>query len=379
MKAVRQRLFAPGDGATPPALTGREREEAVLTRCLADLLGGTSPPHNVVLTGPRGNGKTVLLNWFEHACRDHGTDVDVVNLTPNDIPTRDALIDVLAPRGIARLLPRKIGVAAVGSVEWTPSSGAVRNLREKLTARCRKRPLAMLLDEAHTLDPGVGRMLLNASQQVRANAPFLLVLAGTPGLAAHLGAMNVSFWSRLGEGRLGIGLLSDAAARAALVDPLAAHGHGIDADALATVVEESQRYPYFVQLWGAALWERHLVTGAPRLAAADVDAVRPDVAGQVTDYYQERYRELETRGLLAAAVATAPLFQAGADVTASDHAIDAALATTGADAAARLAAREALHRLGYIWSPPGQLPPVVWIAGIPSLMAHVLDHAPSTP
>ena len=379
MKAVRQRLFAPGDGATPPALTGREREEAVLTRCLADLLGGTSPPHNVVLTGPRGNGKTVLLNWFEHACRDHGTDVDVVNLTPNDIPTRDALIDVLAPRGIARLLPRKIGVAAVGSVEWTPSSGAVRNLREKLTARCRKRPLAMLLDEAHTLDPGVGRMLLNASQQVRANAPFLLVLAGTPGLAAHLGAMNVSFWSRLGEGRLGIGLLSDAAARAALVDPLAAHGHGIDADALAAVVEESQRYPYFVQLWGAALWERHLVTGAPRLAAADVDAVRPDVAGQVTDYYQERYRELETRGLLAAAVATAPLFQAGADVTASDHAIDAALATTGADAAARLAAREALHRLGYIWSPPGQLPPVVWIAGIPSLMAHVLDHAPSTP
>ncbi len=379
MKAVRQRLFAPGDGATPPALTGREREEAVLTRCLADLLGGTSPPHNVVLTGPRGNGKTVLLNWFEHACRDHGTDVDVVNLTPNDIPTRDALIDVLAPRGIARLLPRKIGVAAVGSVEWAPSSGAVRNLREKLTARCRKRPLAVLLDEAHTLDLGVGRMLLNASQQVRANAPFLLVLAGTPGLAAHLGAMNVSFWSRLGEGRLGIGLLSDAAARAALVDPLAAHGHGIDADALATVVEESQRYPYFVQLWGAALWERHLVTGATRLAAADVDAVRPDVAGQVTDYYQERYRELETRDLLPAAVAAAPLFQAGADITASDHAIDAALATTGADAAARLAAREALHRLGYIWSPPGQLPPVVWIAGIPSLMAHVLDHAPSTP
>ena len=379
MKAVRQRLFAPGDGATPPALTGREREEAVLTRCLADLLGGTSPPHNVVLTGPRGNGKTVLLNWFEQACRDHGTAVGVMNLTPDDIPTRDALIDVLSPRGIARLLPRKIGVAAVGSVEWAPPSGDVGPLRATLTARCRKKPLVVLLDEAHTLDLGVGRMLLNASQQVRANAPFLLVLAGTPGLAAHLGAMNASFWSRLGEGRLGIGLLSDAATCAALVEPLDAYGEGIDADALATVVEESQRYPYFVQLWGAALWERYLSTGAPRLTAAHVDAVRPDVAGQVTDYYQERYRELEARGLLPAAVATAPLFQAGADVTASDHAIDAALATTGADAAARLAAREALHRLGYIWSPPGQLPPVVWIAGIPSLMTHVLDHAPSTP
>ena len=151
---------------------------------------------------------------------------------------------------------------------------------------------------------------------------------------------------------------------------------GIDADAADAVVEDSQRYPYFVQLWGDALWQQRLATGATRLTAAHVDAARPDVAARVTDYYQERYRELETRGLLPAAVATAPLFQAGADATASDHAIDAALAATGTDAAARLAAREALHRLGYLWSPPGQLPPVVWVAGIPSLMTHVLANAP---
>ena len=198
---TQQRLFTPGTGATPPALTGREREQGVLTECLADLLGGTSPPHDVVLTGPRGTGKTVLINWFERACRDHEPDVDVLKLTPADIPTRDALIEILAPSpGIAKLLPRKLGVAAVGSVEWAPPTGGVRNLRAELTARCRRKPLAALLDEAHTLDLEVGRTLLNASQQVRVDAPFLLVLAGTPGLAAHLGAMDVSFWSRLGEG-----------------------------------------------------------------------------------------------------------------------------------------------------------------------------------
>ena len=98
MKAAEQRAFTPGDGATPPALTGREREEAVLTQCLADLLGGGSPPHNVVLTGPRGTGKTVLLNWFERVCRDRETQVDVIALTPDDIPTGEALIDVLSPR-----------------------------------------------------------------------------------------------------------------------------------------------------------------------------------------------------------------------------------------------------------------------------------------
>ena len=377
MKAAVSRVFSPGTGATPPALTGREREQAVLTQCLADLLDGASPPHDVVLIGPRGNGKTVLLNWFERACRDHEADVDVAALTPNDIPSRDELVELLSPpSSMAKLLPRKVGVAAVGSVEWAPPSAGVRNLRTELTARCRKKPLAVLIDEAHTLDLEVGRTLLNVSQQVRDKAPFLLVLVGTPGLPSHLGAMDASFWGRLGKGRLGIGLLSLAAARAALVEPLADHGVCIDVDTLDAVVEDSQRYPYFIQLWGEALWDQRLGTGATRLTDAHANAARLEVAARITDYYQDRYRELEARGLLAAAVATGPLFQAGAAASASDHAIDAALATTGADAAGRLAAREELNRLGYIWSPPGQLPPVAWVAGIPSLMTHVLDHSP---
>ena len=381
MKAAEQRVFTPGTGADPPALTGREREQAVLTQCLADLLGGASPPHDVVLTGPRGNGKTVLLNWFKRACREREPEVDVAALTPNDIPTRDALVDVLSPPpGLAKLLPRKVGVAAVGSVEWAPRSGGMRNLRAELTARCRKRPLAVLLDEAHTLDLEVGRTLLNTSQQVRDEAPFLLVLAGTPGLAAHLGAMNVSFWSRLDEGRLGIGLLSDAATRAALVEPLAAHGVSIDADALDSVVEDSQRYPYFIQVWGRALWHQRLTTGATRLTAEHAVAARPDVAARVTDYYEDRYLELDQSGWLAVAERVAAQFQSVPTLTYEElkSAVAAGLAFN-VDPGQAQAALTVLQRLGFVWRPPGQLPPVRYEPGIPSLMAHVLDHAVPTP
>ena len=58
------RLFHPGTGQSPPVLAGRGAQQAVLSRCLADLVAGASPPHDVVLLGPRGNGKTALLKWF---------------------------------------------------------------------------------------------------------------------------------------------------------------------------------------------------------------------------------------------------------------------------------------------------------------------------
>ena len=141
--------------------------------------------------------------------------------------------------------------------------------------------------------------------------------------------MNASFWDRLGSGLLGIGRLSDAAVRQALVEPLGAHGASIDTDALDPVVEHSQRYAYFVQLWGEALWNQRLATGETRLTRAHAAAARPAVEARVAEYCQHRYRELEAGGLLPAALAVAPLFQGGMEATATDRDIDDALAAAG--------------------------------------------------
>ena len=363
------RLFRPGAGAVPPALAGREAHQGVLSRCLADLAADSSPPHDVVLLGPRGNGKTALLNWFRGACGD--ASLDVLALTPQDIPNRAALVDALVPRrGVARW----VGLAAVASAE-RQSEAASKGLVEALVARCRRRPLAVLLDEAHTLALDVGGALLNASQQVRADTAFLLVLAGTPELPDRLSAMDASFWSRLGEGLLGVGRLDEAAAREALSKPLAAREVAIEADALDALVEHSQCYPYFVQLWGDAIWQRHAAAPSAPITAALVAATEPDVAPRVADYYRSRSRELRAAGLLAAAAAVAKLLQGRTDARASERELDAALAAGIAEEAERLAALDGLNRLSYVWCPPGQLPPVAWCAGIPSLATYVLEGA----
>ena len=92
----------------------------------------------------------------------------------------------------------------------------------------------------------------------------------------------------------------------------------------------------------------------------------------MANYYQRRFAELEGEGLVEAASAVAHLFQN--ETQASDQDIDAALLSAGIDdPGARFTAREALNRIGYVWRPPGQLPPVAWQAGIPSLTTHVLQ------
>ena len=376
-----RRVFTPGSGAVPPTLAGREREESVFRSCLADLAGGQAPPHDVALIGPRGNGKTALLNWFERECRANGG-VDVVRLTPSSARTGKALGEALLPTaGLRRLLPGKWGVAGIGTAEWSTAAPSEQLLTERLIARCHKRALAVLLDEAHTLEPPVGQLLLNVSQQVRAEAPFLLVLAGTPGLSAHLGAMNATFWNRLGKGRLGVGRLSADAARQALQKPLADHGSGIDRDALDTAVEESHGYPYFIQLWGEALWDRRLASGAERLTASDVDAVRLEVDARVTDYYEDRFLELDKLGLLPAARRAGARFASAPTMT--YETLKAAIGDgppPDPDRGSVLDALAALERLGFVWRPPGQTPPARYEPGIPSLLGYVLEHhAPPRP
>ena len=364
-----RQLFMPGTGQLPPYFAGRQVEQRTLLDCLDVLRDGGTVPADIVMMGPRGNGKTALLRWFDReivAARA----ADAVSLTPDDITHPDDLARVLFPSILDRIGKAEVKVPEVGSM--SVEGGRVGSLTRRLISRCRKRPGVVLLDEAHNLDLDVGRALLNVSQRVRAEAPFLLILAGTPNLVDRLALMGASFWDR--SKRLDIGRLDPAASFEALAKPLEEHGGVVAPDALDSVVAESQLYPYFIQVWGDALWAELRERGSTTVDADIVAAAEPRFHERRDEYYANRYRELRREGCLPVASAVARAFArqtSNENPTLTDEELDHAVgaALPSADRSAQKAAAR-LRELGYIWQPSGKID---WEPGIPSLMGYVLN------
>ena len=310
MRRIALNPFVPGRGVLPPYLAGRDAEKRTLKRTLGHVEAGRRASGGVVLSGPRGNGKTVLLRWFQAEVEGLGGGIEVLWRTPSDLPTVDALATSLVPPGrFKSLLPDSLWLSiAVGRVGWELGDNP-GTLAELLGLRCRQRPLVVLLDEAHTLDLEVGQALLNASQAAAAQAPFLLVLAGTPGIAPQLDAMSATFWDRAEQ--VGIGLLDQTAASEALTRPFEVEVPPVtfEAAALAQAIEAGQCYPYFLQLVGAALWD---VATTSRNGTINDDVVTE--AARMYDrscgtYYYHRRNELEREGLLDVATGVARAFK----------------------------------------------------------------------
>ena len=361
--------FRPGAGVLPPYLSGRESEQALFRDLLADMAQGIAPAGEVVLHGPRGNGKTALLTWIERAL-GRCAELDVVLLSASAFRTPEELWGrLLTESRCPDLSPDEITVRGMSS---RPGEEPTPALEKLLATRAKQKPLVVLLDEAHTLDIELGRSLLNAGQSVRGQElPFLLVLAGTPGLREHLHAMGASFWNRARS--LPIGRLAHEAAAEAIRKPLAAESVEISEDALAGVLDESHGYPYFLQLWGEAVWTQ-VSAACRRITPTEVAAARTKFEPAKQIYYRDRYDELRRTRRLPVARAVAEAFR-GAQLL-DDSELEAALGRgLGGESsdAASIEAEAALHRLGYIWRPGTS---AKWEPGIPSLMDYIREHAP---
>ena len=325
----------------------------------------------MILWGPRGNGKTAMLVWTARQARARG--IQVLKFAASELATREELIDRVAGR------PRwgeRIGEVSWGGIRWKPRIRAEEALDRILVRRLRKAPLALLIDEAHTLGHTVGQLILNAVQKLASeDAPILLVLAGTPVLTDRLAEMQATFWER--SEVLPFNLLSAQDASDAIRIPFESAGRTISAEALAEVVSASNGYPYFLQIWGRLLW-RDDDTDTAHVTEDDVNIVRSDFDQKRDQFYSFRLRELERLHLSEAAVAVADAYKGEQELCKPEIAASLESIAEGEGGhrapGSVVAIINQLESVGFIWQ-PGCARPGCYSRGIPSLMDYVLRAA----
>ena len=400
-KPLDENPFRPGYGEAPPELAGREREKEVIGMRLRGLLKHGSR-QGFAIYGPRGMGKTALLDWITQECQkaadQSGRKLAVIESSaPEMLRSADALSDAIKTRRTLR--PSAVGrMRSADALSGAPSKtqrfiSAAHGIRRKAAAAakayikakaptliwrarprkmllraCETTPLVLLLDEAHAtanLQPGLYQEFTNAAQAAAQSRPFLLVLAGTPDLPDALKQIESTFIRRAQS--LGISLLDEAGAKQAIRKPLKDDGVVIDEDALSFAVEDGQRYPYFLQLWGRELWQTAMAQSKGHLTKADALAAQAAVALSKTEEYNARYDEIAENDLTrAAAEAVVNAFQ-DREAMNSDH-MRAHVRKSlpphlpESETAEQL---KTLRHLGFVWVRPGES---AVRPGIPSLM-----------
>jgi DNA-binding transcriptional ArsR family regulator len=278
------------------------------------------------LTGLRGVGKTVLLAEFERVAQEDDWATGSLELQPGH-NTEDELV-----RAVARIadstrealskmerLRTAVGTAVkrAGSfgVTWegvtfsyqpgfeNGSPDLARSLFDvtKAAAEKARQGFVLLLDESQAIrderdrhgEHPLSLLISSVVALQRSEVPIGLVVCGLPTLTGNLLRAR-SYTERMFRGEE-IGSLDGDDALQAFTRPLAEAGGGVDADpqlALA-VVEEVEGYPYFIQLWGAELWDAAEIAEVDRLSLGLLEAARTDIYRRLdVDFYEPRVSTL---------------------------------------------------------------------------------------
>lgn len=339
-EALGKNPYRPGVGTRPLHLAGRDLP---LRRFRAMLRAAPEQPANMWLTGLRGVGKTVLLGEFAKVAEQGGWASAALELQPGQ-NTDDGLVEGVtnvsagAREKLSRMerLRRAVGTAArqagtlgLGwgdfTVSYQPFSDAGREdlsraLFEVVETAVEKghAGFVLLLDEAQVIRDETRRsgehplslLISSVVALQKAELPLGLVLCGLPTLTGNLLRAR-SYTERMFRGEE-IGSLNPSEARDAFVRPPREVDSPvvIDDDLVETVIQEVEGYPYFVQLWGAELWDAAVEAESIQLGNALLDAARAYIYQRLDlDFYEPRVSTLtpaEQDVLLATAATDYP-------------------------------------------------------------------------
>jgi hypothetical protein len=345
------------------------------------------PERSIVLTGLRGVGKTVLLNALRSAAVRAGWGTGKLEARPDQSlrrPLASALHQAVRElgqsggadehvlgviRSFAQKEPNPSGRAVKLREKWNPGisvpavvgradSGDIEiDLVELLTdiggyAADTGRGVAVFIDEMQDLAADDVSALCAACHELsQSGLPVIVVGAGLPHLPAVLSASK-SYSERLFRYSRIDRLVRDAA-DAALEVPAEEEGAAYEKGALDALYAATGGYPYFIQAYGKAVWDR--ATGSP-ITAADVSGAAPEAESELAvGFFGSRF-ERATPGEREYLRAMADVAVAIAESEGED--LDATESVPTADVAKLLGkrpqslspARDALLKKGLIYS-----------------------------
>lgn len=314
--------FVPGAGSPPPALAGRADilERARIT--LARVAQGRSAK-SLMLVGLRGVGKTVLLNRVHEMAEADGYQTLMI-----ETPETKRLASLLVPplrsllfrldrmeniseqvKRAMRVLKSFAGAVSIkyGEVEigldidpeqGTADSGDIESDLAELfvavadAAKSRGTAVAIIIDELQYLTEDELSAVIMALHRVsQKQLPLVLVGAGLPQLVG-LAGRSKSYAERLFDYPV-VGALSRLDAIKALADPVEHEGASFDDQALETIIELTEGYPYFLQEWGYHAW--NLADTSPITSQTVENATREAIANLDQSFFRVRLDRLTPR------------------------------------------------------------------------------------
>jgi len=315
--------FRPGAANPPTFLAGRESQEKIFR---ATLRSAPEIPANLAITGLRGVGKSVLLTKFAELS-EGGLSWSVAKeqITPrhNSDSALTALVAGLVRQSTMKLSRLKaakahaldlgesiMGLLKITTHDITFSLSSETDANETsltemlLTAtqeslRAGKNGFILMLDEAQIITDDKDRrgehplsLLVAAVNTLQsAGLPIALVLCGLPTLKTNLLKAR-TYSERMFRG-IPVDRLTKTETREAFLVPLHAGGLEADEELITAVLEDVDGYPYFIQLWGASLWDEAQDSGLTRLTVSVLNSIREEIHQRLDhDFFDPRVESL---------------------------------------------------------------------------------------
>src|SRR5215213_2342629 len=291
MKTPFQNPFKPGAGHAPPYLAGREPETCEFQK----LLTQTTILENLVITGLRGVGKTVLLDSFKPIAIQQNwkwtstdlseaatisedslstrliTDLSVLtsNVTitlPARMPSGFTALPQITSRTLNYTLLRKMYDNTPGLVA-DKLKFVLEFVWENLKSEGSK-GIILAYDEAQNLSDQAAKeqyplsILIDVFQSIqKKDIPFMLVLTGLPTLFPKL--VEARTFSERMFHVLTLSKLSKAASRDAILRPILDSDCPVifTSEAVNTIIDLSNGYPYFIQFICRELFDTYIQGG----------------------------------------------------------------------------------------------------------------------